>query len=161
SFQMDLYQPLFIPRPSVEPERFASLRPPTYNGAMAVNPAGAGMAGVGGIGGIGGIGGGLGGLGRHLPGGLHPVVDAYQMMNGNIGNLGQFGQQGGLGLQFGQQGGQGNNDNNFSNNSLNPRLNYDQLQQRRKERQEALAKAKAIGSSVATLDPAGGVSSIA
>src|SRR5262249_6800740 len=38
SFQMNLYQPLYIPRPNVEPELFASLRPPTYNGAMA-NPA--------------------------------------------------------------------------------------------------------------------------
>ena len=34
SFQMDLYQPLYVPRPMVEPELFASLRPPTYAGAM-------------------------------------------------------------------------------------------------------------------------------
>jgi hypothetical protein len=34
SFQMDLYQPLYVPRPTVEPELFASLRPPTYQGAM-------------------------------------------------------------------------------------------------------------------------------
>jgi hypothetical protein len=34
SFRMDLYQPLYIPRPLVEPELFASLRPPTYNTAM-------------------------------------------------------------------------------------------------------------------------------
>jgi hypothetical protein len=34
SFQMDLYQPLFVHRPVVEPELFASLRPPTYSGAM-------------------------------------------------------------------------------------------------------------------------------
>src|SRR5262249_14667766 len=34
SFQMDLYQPLFVSRPVVEPELFASLRPPTYQGAM-------------------------------------------------------------------------------------------------------------------------------
>jgi hypothetical protein len=34
SFQMDLYQSLFVPRPVVEPELFASLRPPTYEGAM-------------------------------------------------------------------------------------------------------------------------------
>jgi hypothetical protein len=34
SFQMDLYQPLYVPRPTVEPELFASLRPPTYTGAM-------------------------------------------------------------------------------------------------------------------------------
>jgi hypothetical protein len=34
SFQMDLYQPLYVQRPVVEPELFASLRPPTYGGAM-------------------------------------------------------------------------------------------------------------------------------
>ncbi len=33
SFQMDLYQPLYVPRPVVEPELFASLRPSTYTGA--------------------------------------------------------------------------------------------------------------------------------
>jgi hypothetical protein len=37
SFQMDLYQPLYVPRPTVEPELFASLRPPTYQGAMGQN----------------------------------------------------------------------------------------------------------------------------
>jgi hypothetical protein len=34
SFRMDLYNPLFINRPLVEPELFASLRPPTYSGAL-------------------------------------------------------------------------------------------------------------------------------
>jgi hypothetical protein len=34
SFQMDLYQPLYVPRPTVEPELFASLRPPTYSGGI-------------------------------------------------------------------------------------------------------------------------------
>src|SRR5205807_3776722 len=34
SFQMDLYQPLYVPRPVVEPELFASLRPPTYSGNL-------------------------------------------------------------------------------------------------------------------------------
>ena len=37
SYRMDLYPPLYVPRPTVEPERFASLRPPTYGGAMT-NP---------------------------------------------------------------------------------------------------------------------------
>jgi hypothetical protein len=37
SFQMDMYQPLYIPRPTVELERFASLRPPTYNGSLGNN----------------------------------------------------------------------------------------------------------------------------
>jgi hypothetical protein len=34
SFRMDLYDPLYAPRPLIEPELFASLRPPTYEGAM-------------------------------------------------------------------------------------------------------------------------------
>jgi hypothetical protein len=34
SFRMDLYNPLYVARPTVEPELFASLRPPTYGGAM-------------------------------------------------------------------------------------------------------------------------------
>ena len=35
SFKMDLYNPLYVTRPTVEPELFASLRPPTYGGALA------------------------------------------------------------------------------------------------------------------------------
>jgi hypothetical protein len=35
SFKMNLYDPIYIPRPLVEPEMFASLRPPVYNGALA------------------------------------------------------------------------------------------------------------------------------
>ena len=34
SFKMDLYQPLYAPRPTVEPELFASLRPQTYDADM-------------------------------------------------------------------------------------------------------------------------------
>jgi hypothetical protein len=34
SFKMDLYEPLFVPRPVVEPELFASLRPPNYSGNL-------------------------------------------------------------------------------------------------------------------------------
>jgi hypothetical protein len=34
SFKMDLYNPLYFNRPTVEPELFASLRPPTYSGAL-------------------------------------------------------------------------------------------------------------------------------
>ncbi len=37
SFKMDLYNPLFVPRPTVEPELFASLRPPTYSGGFNRN----------------------------------------------------------------------------------------------------------------------------
>ncbi|HKB37946.1 MAG TPA: hypothetical protein VKD72_15980, partial [Gemmataceae bacterium] len=94
--------------------------------------------------------------------GMNPFVNRYQMqfMTGNSGNSGQFGN---FGAQFGLQGGQGQaqGDNNLGNNSLNARLNYDQLQQRRKEQQVARANARRIGSSVAALDPGAGVSSIA
>jgi hypothetical protein len=62
SFKMDLYEPLYVPRPVVEPELFASLRPPTYNGGVepmdgkATMGAGLGAAGIAGIGGGGGLG---------------------------------------------------------------------------------------------------------
>jgi len=61
SFRMDLYNPLFINRPLVEPELFASLRPPTYSGSLARKqapmdqPLAMGGAGFGG-GGLGGPG---------------------------------------------------------------------------------------------------------
>jgi hypothetical protein len=72
SFRMDLYNPLFINRPLVEPELFASLRPPTYSGAMSKMPQTDGglMAGTG-AGGFGGGGpaGGGGRFGGAAPGG--------------------------------------------------------------------------------------------
>ena len=34
SYKMDLYNPLFVDRPVVEPELFASLRPPAYEGGL-------------------------------------------------------------------------------------------------------------------------------
>jgi hypothetical protein len=71
-FRMDLYSPLYVPRPTVEPELFASLRPQTYEGDVtrarseivgqrpaATTPAP--MRGPGGPDGFGvGAGGGLG-----------------------------------------------------------------------------------------------------
>jgi hypothetical protein len=35
SFKMDLYQPLFVPRPTVQPELYASIRPQTHGDAVA------------------------------------------------------------------------------------------------------------------------------
>ena len=50
SFQMDLYQPLYVPRPVVQPELFASLSPQAYSGGMMGGAGGplpvAGVAGV-------------------------------------------------------------------------------------------------------------------
>src|SRR5438132_4596185 len=106
---MDLYPPLYVPRPTVEPERFASLRPPTYNGALTNEKIVAGMMGFGGgnIGFGGGIGGGgLGGFGQ-------------QGWNGQFGNLGgQLGMQGNnfaAGLNF-------NRYQNNTANTINPML---------------------------------------
>src|SRR5262249_48076451 len=51
---MDLYEPLYMPRPLVEPELFASLRPPTYSGDLGdrklaeMRPQGAPTGGLGG-----------------------------------------------------------------------------------------------------------------
>jgi hypothetical protein len=44
SFQMDLYTPLFVPRPVVEPELFASLRPVAYSGNLNADRAAGFMA---------------------------------------------------------------------------------------------------------------------
>ncbi len=88
AYEMDLYDPLYVPRPTVEPQVFASLRPPTY---QAGQPQ---MAGVGGIG-IGGAGvtntGFAGGMANNL---------------GNGGGIIGFGggQLGQLGGGFGQVG---------------------------------------------------------
>ncbi|HEX4621352.1 MAG TPA: hypothetical protein VH208_07280, partial [Myxococcaceae bacterium] len=45
SFQMDLYTPLYVPRPTVVPELFASLRPVTYNGDFNPSRLITGMSG--------------------------------------------------------------------------------------------------------------------
>src|SRR5207248_2360227 len=46
SFQMNLYDALFIKRPVVEPELFASLRPPTYSGGLTFGTDGTKLAGA-------------------------------------------------------------------------------------------------------------------
>lgn len=95
TFQMDMYDPLFVPRPTVEPELFASLRPPMYQGNL--NPTGMGM-GVGINPGGNGFGGGIGGFGG---GSGFAGIQGVGNANGQLGN-GQFGNQG---AQFGLQGG--------------------------------------------------------
>src|SRR5579859_2558531 len=47
SFQMDLYQPLYVPRPMVELELFQSLRPVAYGGAVGGEGKGGGFGGRG------------------------------------------------------------------------------------------------------------------
>jgi hypothetical protein len=95
SFKMDLYNPLYINRPTVEPELFASLRPVTYRGgfgkdgtavatnghpgndfAMPVAGAAPPPMAPGGFGGRGGGGGGLGGGGFGAPAERMKLADA-------------------------------------------------------------------------------------
>jgi hypothetical protein len=87
SFQMDLYQPLYVPRPEVVPELFASLEPRTYEGGLGNI---GGMSG--GVGGLGALGGGLGGM----PGGMG---GGGQNLGVGGGALGLGGGQGGSGVR--------------------------------------------------------------
>jgi hypothetical protein len=96
SFKMDLYNPLYVQRPTVEPELFASLRPPAYDGGfrgrtdeLAVGrpsapkpaaplpaPGGAPRGGSGGFGGGPGQPGGPGGYGVEAKGEAGAMRDA-------------------------------------------------------------------------------------
>lgn len=151
SFQMDLYPPLFVPRPVVEPERFASLRPPEYEGPIANNQLGfPGMMGMAGVGGVGGIA-GLGGQGVNNLGGQAGVQGTN-----NLGVAGGF--QGGFqGIPFNRY--QANN-NALQAAGVN-RLTYDQLQQRRLGRDKSREEAKKKGSAIADFDPTDSVNAAA
>jgi hypothetical protein len=170
SYRMDLYPPLYVPRPTVEPERFASLRPPTYGGAMTsagqpgpANPVpqAAGVSGGinGGIGGIGGIGGGLGGINQTNPN--------WAFANGSFGfNRYQLGAQfGNLAGQSGLQGGTSNTlllgDNNNANFGNNGKITFEQLQQRQQELRNNKDQARRIGSALVMLDATQSVASVA
>jgi hypothetical protein len=151
SFQMNLYEPLFVPRPKVEPELFASLRPPTFNGALNVGGQLAGQNGgqFGGIGGIGGL--GLGQIGGQLNG---FSIGGFPIGGGQIG--GQFGgmtpaNRYNINGQIGGMGGA----------NLNNRLTREEYMQRRLERQEALQNARNLGSALAAVDVKSGVHSAA
>jgi hypothetical protein len=113
SYQMDLYPPLFMPRPMVEPEKFASLRPPAYNGALT-SDAVAAMRQAGGLGQQGGNLGfaGFGGGGWNQPFGFAGGAGIQGQGNFTQNSINQFGNLGG---QWGQQGG-----NNRYQNSANP-----------------------------------------
>jgi hypothetical protein len=166
SFQMDLYPPLFIPRPTVEPALFASLRPPTYGGPLtnaAINIPGFGMQGGAGFGG-----GGQGAFNGNVIGLQVPqnvpqnAVFQQQLLNMNPGNA----QLGNLGGQFGYQGGRPQIDsfNKYANNTLNfdnnGRLNFQQMQERRNNdgnrndaKQNAKVQAQQLGSALTNVDP--------
>jgi hypothetical protein len=136
---MNLYPPLFVPRQVIEPERFASLRPPVYEGTL-LNQA----ANVGGQ--------------------VFNQTSVNGGFQGNGQNLGGLGIGGGM--QGGFQGNlQGAPLNPYQANNLNSqmlgvnRLTYEQLQKRRQEREKVREEAKKTGNSMDSpvlLDPFGG-----
>lgn len=175
SYRMDLYPPLYVPRPTLEPERFASLRPPTYGGAMT-NPGqvvtgqpampgnqfqGAlGFAGGNNATNLGYTGGnsqtnlGIQGGGIAINGTMY--FNRYQ---GQFGNLGaQFGGQGG---NFSNMNGQGFPVADMANLDNNRKLTFEQLQQRQEELRNNKEKAKKLGTALAMLDPTQSVASVA
>jgi len=87
SFKMDLYNPLYVQRPTVEPELFASLRPPTYSGAMNKQDALANAhpqdAAPGGGAGFGGGPGGPPGAPRAAS---EKAADRFERLNGGLQN---------------------------------------------------------------------------
>jgi hypothetical protein len=190
SYQMNLYEPLYIPRPFVEPEHFASLRPPVYSGALdnagkdgnkaqafqqnIANPfAGGGQLGQFGVGGQIGQFGMMGAGPPPTPISEGGPADLGGMIGGMVGqvrgsfNGGAF--QGGFNGQFGQFGGsfQGNR---YQQNPTNPlttanpftnRLTYEELQQRRRHKAEANGEAKQAGSAIAGMNFKEGIQSVA
>ncbi len=173
SFKMNLYESLYIPRPEVEPELFASLRPPVYGGAMNEGGLPAGV-----VGGAPPAPGAeladqarLGQLGNR---GVNPAQK--QFVNPYAGNFG-----GGFGGGFGANmmggnmlgGGGGNYANpqnanfdarnspmNFQQQAQN-RLSYEELQKRRADSQKVKDDAKKAGSSIAGFNFQEGIQSVA
>ncbi len=170
SFQMNLYDPLYIPRPFVEPEMFASLRPPVYSGSMeGVGVPMEKAAGGAGFGGGSGGGGKKGGKASNpaAPGGM--LGGMPQMPNSPFPGLLQ-------GNQFGLFGNNavGNNAvapnfkyQNAINESLNAqnfannRLTYEELQLRREVQKQVTGDAKAAGRAIAGLNFKEGIQSVA
>ncbi|HEY7329351.1 MAG TPA: DUF4139 domain-containing protein [Gemmataceae bacterium] len=131
SFQMDLYAPLFVPRPIVEPERFASLRPPEYQGPLANAQN---MAMLGGL---------QGGLGMQGGAGMPALAPGQTQLGVQSGRPPGFqGNSQNMPLNSYQLG------NNFAPVPGVSRLNYDQLQQRRQERKQAGEQAKKLGEAI-------------
>ncbi len=145
SFKMNLYDPIYIPRPTVEPEMFASLRPPVYSGAMEKEE--------------------MAKLAKAMEG---------QMPQPGFGNFGPGGGGAPMAPQF-RADGKNNQQNmfqmqqNFQNieKALQDRardankLTYDELQRRRQEQVVKMDQAKKKGSAVAGFNFKEGIQSVA
>ncbi|MSQ95579.1 MAG: DUF4139 domain-containing protein [Gemmataceae bacterium] len=135
SFRMNLYDPIYIPRPFVEPEMFASLRPPVYGGAMmpedAVRMAQNSPMPSPGLG---------------LPGQLPPATKADKAA------LNQFRQQNLNQITKEMQ------ERAFRDQN---KLSYEELQRRRQELVDTKGEAKKVGSAVAGFNFKEGIQSVA
>jgi hypothetical protein len=168
SYKMNLYEPLYIPRPEVEPELFASLRPPVYGGTFSATQEEGAQAKVAGkaaapmenrllnsqqtpfmqppiggylapsMGGFGNFGGGFGNFGGGLQG--------FQGMGNSVGNP-MFNNRYANPYGYLQ-----------NNEGFNAKLTYEQLQQRQKQQEKNKDDAKKV---VAGLNFKEGVSSVA
>jgi hypothetical protein len=153
SFQMDLHTPLFVPRPTVEMERFASLRPPVYNGAIFNARPNMGVGGgiIGGLG-VAGFGGGLGAAGGGF--GKQPGEEDEgpngRLYAGAINNLNRYQVPRSPQLLADLQG-----------ETVTGRLSYEALQERLRNMRQEKDRARKIGAAIAELDPREGVDAIA
>lgn len=163
SFQMDLYPPLFVPRPKVEPELFASLRPPMYAGQFSFGSnvnlgAGGGNASFGGQ------------LGMQLGGAVMPHQENRRrgpQLNGSMVGGSMGGQGGMVGNRYQPMGFQGGSagivwepiEDGDENTRMiprprepAPRLTMEDLRKRREESRKARNDARQFGSALAAVD---------
>ncbi len=151
SFQMNLYPPVFVPRPTIEPEMLASLRPPIYQASEGEEPGRPAMPGGGLQGGSQlGLQAGLqGGFQGGFQGGLQ--IGGAQIGGAQVGRgPGLFGDLTGFNRY---QMGPGSPLFASSREGGRSRLSYEELLARRNEqsgkRAEARAKARDLGKSIA------------
>jgi hypothetical protein len=148
TFEMDLAQQLFMPRPKVDPEIYASLRPPTFAPAHGGDDQSrqAPMQQT------------LGQLGNNLRSQVQPNFQGNTFNPG----MGQVGFGGGMIGMFANDPsrpafGPGGQFNRYQspNSNAQPRLSYDELQRRRADflskRQHAAHSARDVGSTLAAM----------
>ena len=148
SFRMNLYEPLYVPRPFVEPSSFALLRPQVDSGGNL--GGGAGFAGGGGA----------------APGQQQQQVGQGALQLGQFGQVGQMGNNANPFLQ--------NGNNPFGNAanireqqrlqqevlSNNSKITYEQLQKRREDMKGIADEAKKAGPAI-TMNFKEGIDSVA
>jgi hypothetical protein len=155
SFKMNLYDPIYIPRPFVEPEMFASLRPPVYSGSIEITE-GLKALNLGGPGG-GGLPGGFGGGGFT---GNSPQVGGYLPQSPTPGNNATKAKKG---MNMFQQEPSGNLTLGVQERQLREqnKLSYDELQRRRQEQVAQKDAAKQLGSTLTGFNFKEGIQSVA